>query len=199
MKIGVYFTSSKTHGGIYQYSTTLLEALAEIPEHRYVIFTNSKDIPRNIRKNKRFKIIDLSKKGQSFVQGIISRNAYLLVYRRPLLIQTLYGMGLFWVLKVLSKLAHGQHIKIIEKEKMDLMFYSTSTNISFLCNVPAVVPIHDIMHRVHPQFPEVSANGMRESREYAFQNISNSAFRILVDSEVGKEDLINYYNPSSDR
>src|SRR4030042_21670 len=143
MKIGVYFTSSKSHGGIYQYSTTLLEALAEIPEHRYVIFTNSKDIPRNIRKNKR--------------------------------------------------------LKIIEKEKTDLMFYTTSTNISFLCKVPAVVPIHDIMHRVHPRFPEVSAKGMWESREFAFQNIANSAFGILVDSDVGKEDLIKYYNPNPDR
>ena len=55
--------------------------------------------------------------------------------------------------------------------------------------------IHDLQHRLQPEFPEVSANGEWERREYRFRNGARYATLLLADSEVGKEDLLNFYGP----
>ena len=55
--------------------------------------------------------------------------------------------------------------------------------------------IHDLQHRLQPEFPEVSANGEWESREYYLRNGARYATLLLADSEVGKEDILNFYGP----
>jgi glycosyltransferase involved in cell wall biosynthesis len=55
--------------------------------------------------------------------------------------------------------------------------------------------IHDLQHRLQPEFPEVSANGEWEYREYLFRNGARYATLLLADSEVGKEDILNFYGP----
>ena len=54
--------------------------------------------------------------------------------------------------------------------------------------------IHDLQHRLQPEFPEVSANGEWDGREYLFRNGARSATLLLADSEVGKEDVLNFYS-----
>ncbi len=85
-------------------------------------------------------------------------------------------------------------IKTIEEQHLNLVFYPTSSNLAFLARTPAVVTVHDLQHRLNPQFPEVSAGGRWEHREYGFINISQKAFRILVDSKKGKQDMLRFYS-----
>jgi glycosyltransferase involved in cell wall biosynthesis len=54
---------------------------------------------------------------------------------------------------------------------------------------------HDDGHRLQPEFPEVSANGEWESREYYLRNGARYATLVLADSDVGKEDILNFYGP----
>src|SRR5947199_9566940 len=42
-------------------------------------------------------------------------------------------------------------------------------------------------------FQEVSANGEREYREYLFRNGARHATLLIADSDVGKEDIVNFY------
>jgi hypothetical protein len=65
----------------------------------------------------------------------------------------------------------------------------------FETGVPGVVAIHDLQHRLQPEFPEVSAAGEWERREYVLRNCARSATSILVDSEVGKEHVLLFYGP----
>jgi glycosyltransferase involved in cell wall biosynthesis len=76
---------------------------------------------------------------------------------------------------------------------VDLMLYSTVMPESFESAVPFLVAIHDLQHRLQPEFPEVSANGEWEVREYLFRNSARYALFILADSEVGKEDILSFY------
>ncbi len=48
---------------------------------------------------------------------------------------------------------------------------------------------------LQPQFAEISANGEWERREYLFRNGARYATLLLADSEVGKEDILNFYGP----
>ena len=78
---------------------------------------------------------------------------------------------------------------------IDLMLYPISSVLSFETGLPYVMAIHDLQHRLQPEFPEVSANGEWERREYCFRNGARYATLLLADSEVGKEDILNFYGP----
>jgi len=63
----------------------------------------------------------------------------------------------------------------------------------FVARTPFVVPIFDLNHRIQPEFPEVSAFGGIERREYVHINICRFATFVLVDSEVGQDDVLRFY------
>src|SRR5262249_4685872 len=78
---------------------------------------------------------------------------------------------------------------------VDLMIYPVPDPLSFEAGVPYVMAIHDLQHRLQPDFPEVSADGEWESREYLFRNGSRYATLLLADSQTGKEDILTFYEP----
>jgi glycosyltransferase involved in cell wall biosynthesis len=83
----------------------------------------------------------------------------------------------------------------IHRSGVELMVYPQTTPVSFETGIPYVMAVHDIQHRLQPEFPEVSANGEWERREYRFRNGARYATLLLADSEVGKEDILNFYGP----
>jgi hypothetical protein len=76
---------------------------------------------------------------------------------------------------------------------IDLMLYPIPNRLSFEAGIPFVMAIHDLQHRLQPEFPEVSDNNEWEWREYCFRNAARSATLVLADSEVGKEDILRFY------
>jgi len=66
---------------------------------------------------------------------------------------------------------------------------------SFETGIPYVTFIMDLQHRLQPHFPEVSADGEWEQREYLFRNTIRYATLLFVDSEAGKEDILSFYRP----
>lgn len=81
----------------------------------------------------------------------------------------------------------------IDRERLDWVFYTSSTTRAFESERPFVAPIHDLQHRLQPQFEEVSKGGEMEQREYLFRNLARHATLLLVDSEVGREDVLDAY------
>lgn len=63
----------------------------------------------------------------------------------------------------------------------------------FEAGLPYVMAVHDLQHRLQPQFPEVSENGEGERREYVFRNGVCMATLVLVDSDTGREDVLHCY------
>ena len=63
----------------------------------------------------------------------------------------------------------------------------------FSFRLPFVVPIFDLNHRLQPDFPEVSAYGEANGREHLYINTCRFATFVLVDSEVGKSDVLRFY------
>ena len=59
--------------------------------------------------------------------------------------------------------------------------------------IPHVLAVHDLQHRIQPEFPEVSADGEWEARERIFRVGIGRALLVLVDSDVGREDVLTYY------
>ena len=83
--------------------------------------------------------------------------------------------------------------KCFLRSKLDFVVYTYPTPISFETGMPYVMAVHDLQHRLQPEFPEVSADGQWEYREYLFRNGCRHATLIVAESEVGKEDVLNFY------
>jgi glycosyltransferase involved in cell wall biosynthesis len=76
---------------------------------------------------------------------------------------------------------------------VELMIYPSPHRLSFEAGVPFIMAIHDVQHRLQPEFPEVSADGEALRREYLFRNAVRRATLLLADSDVGREDILNCY------
>lgn len=199
MRIGVYFTPSRDQGGVYTYSVAILEALAHVRGHQYVIISTSADVPTKFLQNQNFCLVDLHSRTREISLKTRDFLSYTLARVAPWLTRLLYRLRFYHLLTPIYHLTMVPQIRAVEEQNLDLIFYPTSSNLSFLAHTPAVVTVHDLQHRLNPQFPEVSAGGRWEHREYGFTNINDRAFRILVDSEIGKEDWLNFYPTDPDR
>ncbi len=76
---------------------------------------------------------------------------------------------------------------------IDLVVYPSPDPLSFEAGVPYIMAIHDLQHRLQPEFSEVSADGEWERREYLYRNGVRHALVLVADSEVGKQDILNFY------
>jgi glycosyltransferase involved in cell wall biosynthesis len=76
---------------------------------------------------------------------------------------------------------------------VDLMVYPAPIPLAFEAETPYVMAVHDLQHRIHPEFPEVSAGHEFAHREYTFRNGIRNALMVVVDSDIGKEDVLTYY------
>jgi hypothetical protein len=79
------------------------------------------------------------------------------------------------------------------KHGFDLVFWTVPGPLAFECGMPFVMPIHDLQHRLQPQFPEVSENGQWQARERLYQNAARRATMLIADSPEGRDDILSYY------
>ena len=76
---------------------------------------------------------------------------------------------------------------------LDLIIELGYTGFGIATGIPFALPIHDIQHRLQPEFPEVGTPQEWESREAFLTQAIAKASVILVDSEVGRADLLVHY------
>jgi glycosyltransferase involved in cell wall biosynthesis len=83
--------------------------------------------------------------------------------------------------------------KLFRRASLDWLFVMSPFMHGFSLRMPFVMPIFDLNHKINPQFPEVSANGETNYRDYLYNNACRYATLIIVDSETGKSDVLRYY------
>lgn len=198
MRIGIFNNSASYMGGVHQYTLTMVDALAEdsLAGHDLVVFSTMKS-PWVRRETK--------KHGRKFVS--VTPFACALEALRSLSVRYI-KIGLrYSVSRLLRKpsdqVLHDTFLdlcsRIVKRYNIDLMIYPRIDFETFYNGIPYIVAIHDLAHRIYPQFPEVSSGDLWEWREYFFRNGSKNALAIFVDSEIGKEDVINCYDVSPEK
>ena len=199
MRIGIYFAANKASGGVFEYSLTILEAFSRIKNNDYFIFSTSRDIPAKFRSLRNFHFINLFSKSREKALVVRDTISDFVAKYFPIFFKILYKLGIFELFKLLIKLSNRNIISIIKSKHLDLIFYPTTSNLSFVINVPSIVSIHDLHHRLTPWFKEASAGGRWELREYTYLNVVKNAYRLLVESNVGKENLLRFYEIKNDQ
>jgi glycosyltransferase involved in cell wall biosynthesis len=85
---------------------------------------------------------------------------------------------------------------------VDWLLYTNPNPLSFEAGLPYVMLVPDVAHRVHPELPDFAPDTSGKWREYVFRNGIRYATLVIADSEVGKEQILEFYGPygiTSDR
>ncbi len=176
MKIGIVVTVNQASGGIYQYTASILEELHRWDtDDEFIIFIwPGNSLPFD-------KFIGPQWKIETMDHDILSRSEDIQPY--------LTGDGLDLSRPGVNARAQD----FFSMHRINLLIYPAPQTLSFECGIPYIMAIHDLQHRLQPEFPEVSAGQIWKSREYLFRNGVRYARGILVVSKVGKEDVLNFY------
>lgn len=201
MKIGIVPNLDGKTGGVYQYCLVMLDVLVKVQKKiddlSFVIFTDDLHNPILEKYNQiGWEIVPLNNPSSSLI--------FLRHFMRYKRIIDAFSL----LRNVIHNFKRNQYVNNhqydleIKKDMrnwflkygVDLMIYPTSNTLSFETMIPYIFTIHDLNHRIYNEFSEVSAQGEWEAREYSFRNgIKNSLF-VLVDSEIGKEDVLKFYS-----
>jgi len=182
LNIGIFFNSRPDQGGLYQYSLKLIDCLLNFaPDwHRYFLF-QATHLPFPLVVNQPNWVLYNFSNFQLYVREAI---------------------------EIILLAAARKNINInpplipiyqeVKRSQLKLMVYTKPTIYSFQWQIPYIFPVHDLQHRIQPEFREVSANGEANRREYLYTRSIAGARGIITDSEVGKEDVLNFYNANPD-
>jgi glycosyltransferase involved in cell wall biosynthesis len=201
MRIGIVPALDGSGGGIYQYSLTMLRALheeaAQGGEDEFVILADDPRDPSVVSfRGPRWDVKPMHPSG---LRRLAKRVGGRLGLMKPLTRVWGWFHSFRWkgsnpatLDMVRAKPTWGQWFRHFG---IDLMLYPFPYPLSFETGIPYVMAIHDLQHRLQPEFPEVSQNGEWESREYLFRNGARQGTVLVADSEVGKEDILRFYGP----
>ncbi len=199
MRVGIVPNLSHLAGGIYQYSLTMLRALRELEREgqkdEFVVFAHETCHSGVIALNGRGWAVQPL---ESSASRRLAKNALRRAVGEVGLLET--WRSLRYLVEGRASLPDPDAVRSrpdmtrwFRRFGIELMLYPAPSTLSFEAGIPYVMAIHDLQHRLQPEFPEVSANGEGEWREYLFRNAARHATLLLADSEVGKEDILSCY------
>jgi len=197
MKIGIFINSLPDMGGVYQYTRMLVRTIADNnwSGDDLVVFSGVKaGSMRELMGNSKNKFVYL---------GPLRLGLELL--RKPSF-NLLKMVPRYMITKLLRRQSdnelHRTYLELVgrvvnNRYKIELMIYPRLDFETFHNGIPFIISVHDLQHRLNPQYPEVNTGDLWEWREYFFLNGCRNALAIFVDSEIGKEDVINCYGTPS--
>jgi len=90
--------------------------------------------------------------------------------------------------------------KQFERDDIDLVYFTSPNPLSFfLERLNFVIPVWDLCHRDHPEFPEVRENHEFDAREKFFTSVLPKSTAVIAESPFGREALIRRYNLDPDK
>ncbi len=183
VRVGLFLDATPHDGGAYQYSQSVLRALATVPPGGATVdvwYTNE---------SWRQHVDGLPVQGRRIELGAIDYTLLKMVKFRILpaalwrkLAQCLYPLA-----------------KAMLSRSCDLWIFPNQDAWSYFLPVPAVVSVFDLMHRYERRFPEVSRGLKYYRREGHYKQMCRFAEGILVDSNVGKNQIEESFQVAAEK
>lgn len=194
MKIGIIYTSVDVgnYGG-FTFMNEILNSLLDFSEgnnHSFVILTDSKKIQKQKINNQNIEIVYFP----YFQSGISNK----IIVELPQLIRL-----------ILHKLRHplsdsdlgSARSSFLEKQMkrhgVDMAWFLRPNQC--VENIPYIITVWDLAHRIHPYFPEVSVKEIWNYREKYYAKSLVKASYVIVGTEAGKEEVQRFYNVCAER
>lgn len=174
-RIGLFLDIHPHGGGAYQYTLSILEAVSSLRRDMYdvnVVYTNAG--------------------WEEKLDSTQLKSFYFKKYRVLTLFEYIWrksGLPASWLRCLASRLNPLQ--KKMSGLNRELWIYPAQDAMSYMLDAPALATVHDLMHRYEPNFPEVSGYRLRE---YHYRALCKWSAGILVDSMVGKKQVVDSYS-----
>jgi glycosyltransferase involved in cell wall biosynthesis len=183
IRIGLFLNAARSSGGTYQYCQTVLDAMAGLPKDRFSAVAAYAD--------------------HSW-RDAVERVGIHGIAVRPSLVESVIGRA--WEFLSLPsgfwRTHLGPHLPTARKlatAKASLWVFPAQDRWSYRLALPSACAVHDLMHRYERRFPEVGSTREYWDRESRYRRIAESAAAILVDSEVGRQQVHESYGYPLDR
>jgi len=197
MRIGIVPSDDPNAGGVYQYGLTMLQILHQCKKDgsvdEFSAFSPAGP-PANLTStdpavwlSSLIERPSLSKRIVRALREFVGEGPYLEAWRR--FRKTQWDKN-----QPKRERTQAEHmIGQFRSADVELLIYPYPVTLAAEARIPYVMAIHDLQHRLQPEFPEVSADGEWERRENLYRHGIHNATLLVADSEVGKEDILNYY------
>ena len=174
-KIGLFLSEKPSGGGKFQYSLCMLDAMSAFPNEEYeIVVAYMNELWLDYLKDYEFRHFHVS---PTYLDRIINK------------IWRVMRFSPTWVQQL------SPHIyspaKTLLKENRDVWIFPSHEALTYQVPVPSLAAMHDLMHRYECRFPEVSDHN--NNREWAYSNICKQTKGLLVDSRVGKQQVVESY------
>lgn len=175
MKIGLFLSAVPSCGGTYHYTRLLLECFKHFQDRCQcvVFYTDPHWAP--LVQNKEIE-------GERVYPSLAVRLLAALWRRMRLPLALLRS--------IFAKSTLGRQF---QKQQCDMWFFPSQEAYAYLLPVPAIIAVHDLMHRYERSFEEVGAPKHFKAREYHCRATCSWAKGLLVDSFLGKQHVVESY------
>jgi len=186
MKIGVYFSElQESDGGVYTFERDIFRALVEAKSEHEVVIINASDSTPKVPSDSLHKILNISG-SENGVKKTLSKifkpwqsiEQQLHITPRP--------FNRYWPLQ-----------RLVNKNKIELMWFLSGYK---YVEVPYVMTVLDLQHRLQPAFPEVNIYGWKwNMRERLYYTGLKRCALSVAGTERGREEIMRFYGLNSER
>ena len=188
MKIGLIISGHGYIGGVHQFETTVLSGLRDFAGQSGHTFTVL-NAPPGFREEE-FETSHLRFSNMIWPTAPILRRALakgVRMVRNPL-----GGAG-----QTPGDLGPPMLRREALAEEFEVLYYLVPQPIE--ADLPSILTIYDLQHRLYPEFPEVSAGGRWRSREQMYSTLISRASTVLAITEESKREVVELYHVRPER
>ena len=183
-KIALYLSAEPSDGGKYQYTLSVLKAIENADLNMYNLYA--------VYLQKHWE----EKLSPGFEKAQLRPNNIIVKIFKKLLFTLLPNLGRdLW--RILGKYIDSNH-KTFFDIKPDLIVYPGKDPFIHEIDLPGIIPIFDLMHR-YENFPELNEGNIYSDRETYYKRLCKYAKAIIVDSNVGKEHVLECYKADGNK
>lgn len=182
-RIGLFLGVERLTGGMFQYAQAVLEALANLDNKNYEV------------------VIAYSDKAWTPILARLGLTG--IPIRHPKLGQRISDIAMALQLPPMLNIFFGKYFNPLvwqlQSFRCDAWIFPAGETLTYQLQGSTVGVIHDLMHRYEPSFPEVSAMFRYSLREHRMGNIAKYCRAVLVDSNVGRQHVVESYGVSAEK
>lgn len=182
MRVGVFLGDQPPEvGGGYTLQWDVFRAFAELAKesgHEFVVFCG----PRQ---------------AESVSAAIEARGIRVVVYEENPIDRAIAALHREWPLFRARWKRPGKLDRLAREAGVEFMWFVSSGGV--FVDMPYAAVVWDLTHRYQPWFPEVSAEGMWDSREVFYSWFLRRASVVIAGTRIGQEQIERFYQLPSER
>lgn len=174
LNIAVVFDGELQGGGGYQQQLSTIIKLNELDKYNFIAFVFTHE-NKKVLKGYGINSVVMKKTLLDKIYRLFHRQDWFLPFSRRLKSKTLFE-------------------KSLDIHDIDLVYFLSPSGLSLdLTTHNYIITVWDLCHRDTPEFPEVNHFREFETREQLYTKSLKKAVAILVDSELGKTNIVKRY------